>query len=433
MESGYLKINVASVKDNRAAIYFKYNEAAVSILKSAVPQTGRRFCRENKTWDVDIRSFPSLVKMFAECSVGGMYYECSSLITIYQKYCESNGIDNPFSRLEGMIPIQPELFDAKKTEKKPYPMKEVLPSGYKEDPDITGFIPNIPEGSTFKPYPHQVSGAAVLLKNHKYILADTMGLGKTFTAILAAYGTEGRKLIITPASLKLNWRNEIMKFGIPEADICVISSKTVAEDLVKDAEWVIVNYDSLRCVHKEVFVSQWASDFSVVIFDEAHYCKAVNAKGSPGSIRSRLSLEIARSVPNVYLLTGTPITNKTKDIFILLKMVGSPLSKNWFAFANRYCGATRNSFGWEYDGSTNQEELNRRLEDCLLRRRIENILDMPQKLRSYIPVEADLRDYDRLLNKYLTSQGDDDRAQAFAVLGRMKQAVALGKVEKPVH
>ena len=147
MESGYLKINVASVKDNRAAIYFKYSEAAVSILKSAVPRTGRRFCRENRTWDVDIRSFPSLVKMFAECSVGGMYYECSSLITIYQKYCENNGISNPFSRLEGMVPVQPELFEAEKSEKQPYPMNEVLPSGYKEDPDITGFIPDIPEGS----------------------------------------------------------------------------------------------------------------------------------------------------------------------------------------------------------------------------------------------------------------------------------------------
>ena len=247
MNSGYLKINVASVKDNRAAIYFKYNEAAVSILKSAVPQNGRRFCRENKTWDVDIQSFPSLVKMFAECSVGGMYFECSSLISIYQKYCESHGIDCPFSRMDGMIPVQPELFDAKTAEKKPYPMNEILPSGFYKDPDIAGFVPEIPEGSSFSPYPHQVSGAAVLLKNHKYILADTMGLGKTFTAILAAYGTKGRKLIVTPASLKLNWRNEIMKFGIPEEDICVISSKTVSEDLKNNAEWAVVNYDSLRC------------------------------------------------------------------------------------------------------------------------------------------------------------------------------------------
>ena len=143
MNSGYLKINVASVKDNRAAIYFKYNEAAVSILKSAVPQNGRRFCRENKTWDVDIQSFPSLVKMFAECSVGGMYFECSSLISIYQKYCESHGIDCPFSRMDGMIPVQPELFDAKTAEKKPYPMNEILPSGFYKDPDIAGFVPVI--------------------------------------------------------------------------------------------------------------------------------------------------------------------------------------------------------------------------------------------------------------------------------------------------
>ena len=73
MKNGYLKINVASVKDNQAAIYFKYNEEAVSILKSAVPGTCRHFCKENRTWTVDIRTIPALVKSFAECSIGGMY------------------------------------------------------------------------------------------------------------------------------------------------------------------------------------------------------------------------------------------------------------------------------------------------------------------------------------------------------------------------
>ena len=87
-------------------------------------------------------------------------------------------------------------------------MKDIVPEGYFEnaDPDLP--VPVLPAGSGFTPYPHQISGAAILLKNRKYILADTMGLGKTFTAILAAYNRTGRKLIVTPASLKLNWRNE---------------------------------------------------------------------------------------------------------------------------------------------------------------------------------------------------------------------------------
>ena len=428
MKEGYLKINVASVKDDRAAIYFKYSEEAVSILKSAVPGSCRHFCRENRTWTVDIRSIPALVKSFTECIIGGMYYDCSSLITVYLKYCEKNGIENDFTRLKDWIPFPQELTGKPQPSEQSCVLKDILPPDYDEDKD--GSIPALPEGSSFKPYPHQTAGARILLKNHKFILADTMGLGKTFTAIMAAYNTEGRKLIVTPASLKLNWRNEIMKFGIPESDICVISSRTVHDDIRSSADWVIVNYDGLRCVHREVVVPFWAAGFTTVIFDEAHYCKAVNAKGSPGSIRSRFSLEIARCVPNVYLLTGTPITNKTKDIFMLLKMVDSPLARNWFSFAHRYCGAERNDFGWQFDGSTNQEELNGKLGFCLLRRRIENILDMPEKLRTYIPVEADLKEYDSLLKRYLSSGDYEGSSGALAALGAMKQAAAKGKVEK---
>ncbi|MBQ6342241.1 MAG: DEAD/DEAH box helicase [Anaerolineaceae bacterium] len=429
MESGYLKINVASVKNNSAAIYFRYSEEAVSILKSSVPQSRRHFCRENKTWNVDIRNFPSLIKSFADCSVGGMYYECSALIMIYQKYCENNGIENEFSGPEEIPPLQPELFAAENPDK-PEPMNEILPKGYMDGLNIPEFNPVIPDGSDFTPYPHQISGAAILRKNHKYILADTMGLGKTFTAILAANGIKGRKLVVTPASLKLNWRNEMIRFGIPESEICVISSKTVREDLETNAEWTVINYDSLRSVRKEKPLSGWASGFSAAIFDEAHYCKALSAKGTPGSIRSRLSLEIAQAIPNVYLLTGTPVSNKPRDIFMLLKMIDSPLAKNWFAFAHRYCGAERNFFGWQFEGSSHQEELYGKLRSCMLRRRIENILEMPEKLRSYIPVEADLRAYDRLLNRYLSGKDGADNGQALAALGAMKHAAAAGKVEK---
>ena len=424
MKNGYLKINVASVKDNQAAIYFKYNEEAVSILKSAVPGTCRHFCKENRTWTVDIRTIPALVKSFAECSIGGMYYECSPLITIYQKYCEKNGIENDFSRLQGMIPFPQELGSRPKPAEQSCSLQDILPEGY----DEVGkgcIVPALPEGSSFKPYPHQTAGARILMKNHKFILADTMGLGKTFTAIIAAYNTAGRKLIVTPASLKLNWRNEIMKFGIPESDICVISSRTVHDDIRSSANWVIVNYDGLRCVHREIVVPFWASDFKTVIFDEAHYCKAVNAKGAPGSIRSRLSLEIARSVPNVYLLTGTPITNKTKDIFMLLKMIDSPLSKNWFSFAHRYCGAERNDFGWQFDGNlvprTSNLAPRKNLEDRLSEALVKGIGDH---------LEADLKEYDSLLKRYLSSGDYEDSSGALAALGAMKQAAAKGKTEK---
>ena len=346
MESGYLKINVASVNDQRAAIYFKYSEEAVSILKSAVPYSGRYFCRENRTWSVDIRSLPALIRSFEKYSIGGMFYECSALINAYQKYCRRMGV------VDGTRhdPSQPGLFPDGEQKGKISPSEEILPPGYSETSAGNSSL-RYPEGSLFRPYPHQVSGANILLEGGRYILADTMGLGKTFTAIMAAYSCGGRTLVVTPASLKLNWRNEIRRFGIPEDDICVISSRTASEDLKKDAVWTVVNYDSLRNVSRCVNLSSWASGFTTVIFDEAHYCKTINTRGQPGSCRGRLSLEIAENVRYVYLLTGTPVTNKTKDIFMLLKMIGSPLADSWFAFAHRYCGARMTPFGWQFDGS----------------------------------------------------------------------------------
>ena len=424
MAYGYLKINVASVDNRRASIFFKYNEQAVSILKSAVPYPKRFFCREDRTWSVDIRSIPALIKSFEAGGVDGTRFECSALIDAYLKYCERNG---------AVATYQPDLFRNTNTASKSI-SGSILPPDYPQAgetgiQDAQELI--YPEGSSFSPYKHQIIGAQILLREHKYILADTMGLGKTFTAIMAAHTAGGRKLVVAPASLKLNWRNEILKFGIEESAVGIISSATAAKDIGTSAEWVITNYECLGSIRKHTDLVSWASGFTTVIFDEAHYCKSVNSNGAPGSLRGKYSLKISETVPNVYLLTGTPITNKTKDLFILLKMIGSPLGENWYGFADRYCGPEMTDYGWQYNGSENQQELNRRLSACMLRRRTEEVLDMPEKRRSYIPVAANMKDYIAALKDYLCQDEDgDERGSALACLAKMKMAAAAAKVDK---
>ena len=118
MENEYLKINVASVKDGHASIYFKYHEEAVSILKAAVPGPARRYCRENRTWDIDILYIPDLIRSFAQYSIGGMYYECTSLVKAYGKYCEKNGIENSLENAGGPVPVQEQLPADQNTSKK---------------------------------------------------------------------------------------------------------------------------------------------------------------------------------------------------------------------------------------------------------------------------------------------------------------------------
>ena len=70
-------------------------------------------------------------------------------------------------------------------------------------------IDKITEGSL---YPYQADGIAFLLSKKRAILADDMGLGKTRQAIVAmeAGCPEGTILVVCPASIKLNWKREIL-------------------------------------------------------------------------------------------------------------------------------------------------------------------------------------------------------------------------------
>jgi hypothetical protein len=60
----------------------------------------------------------------------------------------------------------------------------------------------------------------------------------------------------------------------------------------------------------------------------------------------------------VYLLTGTPITNRPRDLFNLLRCVGHPSSRSFLSFTKRYCDAYKNDYGWVTAGASNLEELN---------------------------------------------------------------------------
>jgi SWI/SNF-related matrix-associated actin-dependent regulator 1 of chromatin subfamily A len=70
-------------------------------------------------------------------------------------------------------------------------------------------IGSIPTGLL---YPHQADGVAFLISKKRAILADDMGLSKTRQAIVAleVAAPEGIDLVVCPASLKLNWKREIL-------------------------------------------------------------------------------------------------------------------------------------------------------------------------------------------------------------------------------
>jgi SWI/SNF-related matrix-associated actin-dependent regulator 1 of chromatin subfamily A len=234
-------------------------------------------------------------------------------------------------------------------------------------------------------YPHQFAGVDFLKSKGRAILGDDMGLGKTRQAIVAMREAcpEGCLLVVCPASLKINWAREIRAIE-PDAAIEIPGVKGYG---CEQPRWVIVNYDLLPRNAERLHAVPWSG----VILDEAHFIK--NASQRTSHCLKLLGVDgkgIKAFAPlQVYLLTGTPLTNRPRDLFNLLRAVGHPAATSFLSFAKRYCGAYRNDYGWVTNGASNLDDLNLLMKEVMLRRKKDDVLDLPGKIRTWVPVAID--------------------------------------------
>jgi SWI/SNF-related matrix-associated actin-dependent regulator of chromatin subfamily A-like protein 1 len=248
---------------------------------------------------------------------------------------------------------------------------------------------------------------AFLLGRRRAILADDMGLGKTRQAIVSLrhVAPDGPYLVVCPASVKRNWAREIA-LVVPHASLLVIDGSA---PVAPTASWVIVNYDILGR-HKDALEQvPWAA----LVFDEAHYLK--NHTSARSRLARDLTVRAAAGAPRpliVQLLTGTPLTSRPRDLFVLLQLVGHPLGRSFLAFAKRYCAAEKGEFGWKTGGASNIDELTVQLHGVMLRRSKDEVLALPPKLRTWAPVAVPAGTGARAIKKVLallTGKIDDGR------------------------
>ena len=226
-------------------------------------------------------------------------------------------------------------------------------------------------------FPHQVEGVAFLLGRRRAVLADDMGLGKTRQSIVALteVSPSGPYLVVVPASVKQNWEREILT-ARPAARVAIVGPTALPRRGFDG--WVIVNYDILAKHSDALEAFPWTG----IVFDEAHYLK------NHTSQRSKLAEALVAAAPDAILhaLTGTPLTNRPRDLFPLLQLVGHPMGRSFLSFAKRYCDARHNGYGWVTDGASNLEELRVQLHGVMLRRTKDEVLDLPPKLRTWLSV-----------------------------------------------
>ena len=187
-------------------------------------------------------------------------------------------------------------------------------------------------------------------------------------------------------------------------------------------------------------------DWAGLVFDEAHYLK------NHTSNRSKLARQLADRAkwhtgpePVVYLLTGTPLTNRPRDLFVLLQLVGHPLGRSFLAFAKRYCAAERHEFGWDTGGASNIEELTVQLHGIMLRRAKDHVLSLPPKLRTWLSIDVPkgtgVRDMRKVVDLLVSEEriapgsGIDERrlrGRLLHAITRARQALAAAKVKATI-
>ena len=229
---------------------------------------------------------------------------------------------------------------------------------------------------------HQKEAVQFLLSRKRCILADDMGVGKTTELSVAAVeGNFDATLILCPASLKTQWRDELLWY-VPERDITIIDTfngKTKSEmekflgyaegksglsndelnkECQKAGQWkenriVIINYDILDrfytipktsskanvefAFENSPLLKFIANKKSLIIVDEAH--KLSNNT----SIRYKTIKDlIKRGNPDcVFLATGTPITNSPENFYYVMQLIENDISGDWKYYMERYCGAMK--------------------------------------------------------------------------------------------
>ena len=284
-------------------------------------------------------------------------------------------------------------------------------------------------------FAHQRAGIAFLLSRRRAILADDMGLGKTRQAIVALReaAPNGPYLVVCPAAVKLNWRREI-RLVEADANVQVVDGKAAWDD---GNRWTVVNYDLLGKVEGKLLATTWGG----IVIDEAHYIKN-------DSQRTRRVLRLlgvgtgrapAAEPEAAYLLTGTPMSSRPRDLFNLLKAVRHPLATSFYSYATQYCAAYDNGYGLDTNGASNLEELAEIVTGVLLRRTKDEALDLPPKLRTWQPVEIASKSVGSLEARALDylaehpARAGKTWATFLGMLNKARHAVAVAKAPATVE
>ena len=213
-------------------------------------------------------------------------------------------------------------------------------------------------------YPYQQEGMMHLAFTGRALLADEMGLGKTVQAIagselLNRLHSIEKVLVISPASLKSEWLEQIDKFSDRESLIIQGVRKHRYKLYQQPAFFYLANYEQIL-YDKDFINDEFKPD--LIILDEAQRIKNWQTK-TAAAIKQLQS-------PYAFVLTGTPLENRIDEIYSIAQFLDPSLFGPLFRFNRDFHALDEKGFAVGYK---NLDQLNQRLRPIMLRRRKEDV------------------------------------------------------------
>lgn len=220
--------------------------------------------------------------------------------------------------------------------------------------------------------------------------------GKTPTILTAVTLKLGQGIVVSPASLKINWQMEYQRW-VDDAPTEVVSgSKTRRLKIYKafkeeKVKMLFISYETLRADIEDIL--NIISRVDVLIADEAHRLRNYQSKQSQALYRLR------RIAQNVYPMTGTPAVNHPSDVFGILKLLHPDKFTSYWQFIERYFGYTEGYFGKELLGlrKDREKEFKEILETHSVQRKRRDVMSwIPKVLERSMPIELNPAQYKHL-------------------------------------
>ena len=275
----------------------------------------------------------------------------------------------------------------------------------------------MPKNFKFKtqPFEHQIEGFNYGLQYDRWLLGDEQGLGKTKQVIDIAVAKKLAKgykhcLIICGVNgLKWNWYNEVLTHSNEKpyilgqrrrknGNLVIEGSNAKLGDVLdlanNDSYFIITNVETLRNadICAELAKACKNNTINMIAADEVHKMK------NPSSQQGKAFLKL--QAETMIAMTGTPLMNTPLDLFIVLKWLRYEPNA-FYKFKNHYC-VMGGYGGYEVIGYKNLDELQERLNEIMLRRLKDDVLDLPEK--TYIDEYVDMTPKQSVVYNEVTSE-----------------------------